>query len=109
MPLTNVKCRNAKGKTKPHKLSDGGGLHLLVNPDGAMRVYPGSPEIAAYSMRDTDRMIANELHPEDANTLARLFHGDEATRRGVRHMDVASETAMRWIEPLPLPPLRHGK
>jgi hypothetical protein len=35
MPLTDVKCRNAKGKTKPHKLSDGGGLQLLVDPDGA--------------------------------------------------------------------------
>ena len=35
MPLTDVKCRNAKGQIKPYKLSDGGGLHLLVNPDGA--------------------------------------------------------------------------
>jgi hypothetical protein len=35
MPLTDVKCRNAKGKIKPHKLSDGGGLHLLINADGA--------------------------------------------------------------------------
>src|SRR6476620_5658759 len=35
MPLTDVKCRNAKRKISPHKLSDGGGLHLLVNADGA--------------------------------------------------------------------------
>ena len=35
MPLTDVKCRNAKGQIKPYKLSDGGGLHLLVNADGA--------------------------------------------------------------------------
>ena len=35
MPLTDTKCRNAKGQIKPRKLSDGGGLHLLVNPDGA--------------------------------------------------------------------------
>ena len=35
MPLTDVKCRNAKGKINPYKLSDGGGLHLLVNADGA--------------------------------------------------------------------------
>jgi len=27
--------RNAKGKTKPYKLADGGGLYLLVKPDGA--------------------------------------------------------------------------
>ena len=35
MPLTDTSVRNARGKGKPYKLSDGGGLHLLVNPDGA--------------------------------------------------------------------------
>src|SRR3981189_1784295 len=35
MPLTDTKCRNATGQIKPRKFSDGGGLHLLVNPDGA--------------------------------------------------------------------------
>lgn len=35
MPLTDSKCRNAKGQIKPRKLSDGRGLHLLINPDGA--------------------------------------------------------------------------
>jgi len=35
MPLTDMKCRNAKGQIKSRKLSDGGGLHLLINPDGA--------------------------------------------------------------------------
>jgi hypothetical protein len=35
MPLTDTKCRNAKGQIKSRKLSDGGGLHLLITPDGA--------------------------------------------------------------------------
>src|SRR5450759_5975089 len=35
MPLTDVKCRNAKGQISPYKLSDGGGLYLLVNSEGA--------------------------------------------------------------------------
>jgi integrase len=35
MPLTDVKCRSAKGKASTYKLSDGGGMHLLVNADGA--------------------------------------------------------------------------
>jgi integrase len=35
MPLTDTAVRNAKRREKPQKLSDGGGLHLLVNPDGA--------------------------------------------------------------------------
>lgn len=32
--LTNLDCKNAKPKEKPYKLSDSGGLYLLVNPNG---------------------------------------------------------------------------
>ncbi len=34
-PLTDIQPRNAKPKDKPYKLSDGGGLYLLVSVDGA--------------------------------------------------------------------------
>lgn len=34
-PLTDVQARHAKPKAKPYKLADGGGLYLLINPDGA--------------------------------------------------------------------------
>lgn len=73
----------------------------MVNPDGAMRVYPGSPEIAAYSMRDTDRMIANELHPDDASRLAQLFHDDERVK--VMRLDAAM--VVKAVLP---PPERRG-
>jgi len=33
------------------------------------RVYPGSPLLAFHQLRDQDRLIACELHPEDAETL----------------------------------------
>ncbi|MNY58171.1 Prophage CP4-57 integrase [compost metagenome] len=32
--LTDIAIRTAKGKEKPYKLADGGGLHILVKPDG---------------------------------------------------------------------------
>lgn len=35
MKLTNTQCKNAQPKTKVHKLADGGGLYLLVKPNGA--------------------------------------------------------------------------
>lgn len=35
MKLTDTACRNAKPKDKPYKKADGGGLYLLVNPDGS--------------------------------------------------------------------------
>ena len=35
MKLTDMRVRNAKPQDKPYKLSDGGGLYLLVKPNGA--------------------------------------------------------------------------
>jgi integrase len=35
MALTDTHIRNAKPKAKPYKISDGGGMYLLVTPDGA--------------------------------------------------------------------------
>ena len=34
MKLTNAAVRNARPKAKPYKLADGGGLYLLVQPNG---------------------------------------------------------------------------
>ncbi|MBX9900357.1 MAG: integrase arm-type DNA-binding domain-containing protein [Burkholderiaceae bacterium] len=34
-PLLDIQVRNAKGKGKDYRLSDGGGMYLLVNTDGA--------------------------------------------------------------------------
>lgn len=47
-----------------------------LNPDGGVRYYPGSPELAIRLMRAPDRLVANELHPEDAMELERHFVGD---------------------------------
>lgn len=34
-PLTDIQPRTAKPRDKPYKLTDGGGLYLLVNTGGA--------------------------------------------------------------------------
>ena len=34
MPLTDTTARNAKPKGKPYKISDSGGVYLLVQPNG---------------------------------------------------------------------------
>lgn len=47
-----------------------------VNPDGDLRYYPGSPSIARYLLRDSDVLIANELHKEDHAALSALFARD---------------------------------
>ena len=33
--LNNTACKNAKHKEKPYKMTDAGGLYLLINPNGA--------------------------------------------------------------------------
>ena len=44
--------------------------------DGLPRVYPGSPRVAAAAVRESDRLILAELHPEEARALKAEFRGD---------------------------------
>lgn len=51
-----------------------------LNPAGDSKRYPGSPWIAARMVRGTDRVIANELHPEDKIQLENCFRHDIRVR-----------------------------
>ncbi len=46
------------------------------NPAGEIVRYPGSPKIARELLRSQDRMVVNELHPEDAKSLQGAFARD---------------------------------
>ncbi len=48
-----------------------------LNMDGPNRFYPGSPDIALQLLRGGDRLIANELHPEEAATLRVNYAGEK--------------------------------
>lgn len=50
-----------------------------------LSVYPGSPALVHGLLRDADRMILTELHPDDYVQLKRLFHHDK--RVAVHHRD----------------------
>lgn len=67
-----------------------------LNPDG-LRTYPGSPAIIAAFLRDSDRLIACELHEEEAARLRRTFRGDP--RVAVHHRD--GYEAINAFVPLP--------
>ncbi len=76
VPLTEAKVRNAKPRAKEYKLSDGGGLHLLVLPAGgkywrmkyrfdgkdmtplSFGVYP---EVSLTEARDMREMVKKKL------------------------------------------------
>ena len=47
------------------------GIIESLNPDGEMKLYPGSPRIIAQMARPVDRAFFIEKHPEDEQTL---FH-----------------------------------
>ncbi|HVK90170.1 MAG TPA: 23S rRNA (adenine(2030)-N(6))-methyltransferase RlmJ [Mycoplana sp.] len=51
-----------------------------LNPDGGVRFYPGSPKLARMLFRPQDRLSAMELHPDDYESLHRLFDGDFQSR-----------------------------
>lgn len=56
-----------------------------LNPEGELRMYAGSPLIARRLLRPQDRLIANELHPEDYAVLAKLFARDRRVK--VLHLE----------------------
>ena len=47
---------------------------------GKLVRYPGSPLIARRLMRAGDQLVVNELHPQDRDQLAELFHRDRQTK-----------------------------
>jgi integrase len=64
-PLTDMQPRTAKPKAKPYKLTDGGGLYLLIKPDGAKYWRMG------YRVAGTERLLAFGKYPEVSLAEAR--------------------------------------
>ena len=89
MPLKDTSVRNAKPAVTPRKLSDGGGLHLLVPPNGsklwrlayrfagkqkslALGVYPAVPLAEARSRRDeAKKLLARGVDPSAQRKIDR--------------------------------------
>jgi len=68
--LTDTAARNAKGKDKMYKLSDGGGLYLLVKPSGA-RLWR-----YRYRIRHTEKLLALGAYPHVGLQRARELHAE---------------------------------
>lgn len=91
MPLTDMKCRNARAAPKLRKLSDGGGLQLWVQPSGgrlwrlayrfagkqkllAFGVYPAVSLAEARQARDeAKRLLAAGVDPAQAKKEAKAY------------------------------------
>src|SRR5688572_22075838 len=72
-----------------------------VNDGAHLARYPGSPEFSRRLSRDQDRLVFNELHPEDHASLKERFRREERAR--VTSMDA-------WVaaKALTPPPERRG-
>ncbi|TWC41383.1 23S rRNA (adenine2030-N6)-methyltransferase [Pseudomonas sp. SJZ079] len=60
----------------PDQLVDYLEVIRAMNPDGVLRHYPGSPELARMLTREQDRLHLNEKHPEDGRLLKENMAGD---------------------------------
>lgn len=73
MKLNDKQCRNAMPKEKPYKLSDGGGLYLLVTPDGQKYWR------LKYRYFDKEKLMAFGVYP--LITLAEAREKREVTKK----------------------------
>jgi len=65
MPLSEFKINKAKPKDKPYKLSDGGGLFLLVNPSGS-KLWRQK-----YRFMGKERLLSHGQYPDISLAQAR--------------------------------------
>lgn len=70
-PLTETQIRNAKPKEKEYKLSDGGGLYLLVKPHGSKHWRMN------YRFNGKNKTLAFDMYPEVSLADARKRRADE--------------------------------
>lgn len=73
-----------QAQSVPALLDDYLGVLRAMNPDGELRHYPGSPELARVLSREQDRLHLNEKHPADGELLKDNMRGDRrvAVHRG---------------------------
>jgi 23S rRNA (adenine2030-N6)-methyltransferase len=86
----------------PAPLADFVALVRGLNPDGMLRLYPGSPWIASRLMRPDDRLRLFEMHPADFDLLQQQFAS------GKKSIKVEPSDGFAALKALLPPPPRRG-
>src|ERR1700690_1218465 len=103
MPLTDTAIRKAKSKEKPFKISDSGGLYLLVQPSGSKwwrykYRFAGKEKLLALgSFPDVGLAEARDLHYQARKTLAAGHDPSEARKEAKRQVAIKSENDFEAI------------
>ena len=88
-------------KGLPPAVADYVELVRMLNPDGKLRHYPGSPWLARQLLRESDRLRLYELHSSDVKLLQECFAG-----AGRQVMVTAGDGFAGLKASLPPPPRR---
>ena len=91
MALTEVKVRNAKPAEKPIKLTDGSGMHLLIQPSGSKYWR------LQYRFAGKQKMLALGVYPEISLAAARLRR-DEARKLIANNIDPSEKRKSEKVE-----------
>ncbi|MEO8136216.1 MAG: 23S rRNA (adenine(2030)-N(6))-methyltransferase RlmJ [Betaproteobacteria bacterium] len=73
-----------------------------VNPDGVLRTYPGSPQIALQMLRPQDRLRCYELHTTESKALQEHF------RAAGRRVVIVAGDGFAGLKAVLPPPSRRG-
>lgn len=90
MALSDTACRSAKGRDSEYKLSDGGGLYLLVKPNGA-RLWN-----QAYRFGNKQKKLSHGAYPTIGLADARRLR-DEAKKLLASGVDPSADKKVRRI------------
>ena len=111
MPLTDIAVRKTKPRETPYKLSDGGGLYLLVRPDGArywrmdyrwlgkrgtlaFGVYPTTTLVEAREKREkAKKQIAAGVDPSAQRKLDKITSA-------IAHKNTFRTVGDEWLDKL---------
>lgn len=74
----------------------------MLNPDGKLRYYPGSPWLASQSLRESDRLRLYELHSTDVELLKANF------KSGGRQITVTAGDGFSGLKAILPPPSRRA-
>lgn len=102
-PLTDEQVNNAQTKDKPYKLSDGGNLYLLVNPNGAKYWRMD------FRIFNTRRTVAFGAYPEVSLSAAREQRDNARNliAEGIDPVELKREQGKRERAARPKAPLLH--
>ncbi|SFV63726.1 Phage integrase [hydrothermal vent metagenome] len=109
IPLTATQIKQAKPKEKDYKLSDGGGLYLLVTKSGgkhwklkytyerkekklSLGAYPDITLLKARELReDNKQLIANGINPNELKKAKKELQAQEAIKNLNTFKNIALE------------------